>query len=128
MPTEPAGGAFHTCVYQMGDVACPDTWIGKVTMSPGFTDTRSCSACTCDAAPSCTGGTVGDYVTNPTCQGAPILSYAVPSPCVDLALSASPAHVYLKATAMPAPTCGTPGGGKPTGSATPDPPITVCCL
>jgi hypothetical protein len=132
--SDPPSG-FHVCIGfdSVADTPCPLVpgypYQEKFVFYSGFDDTRSCSACTCDAP------------AGSTCSSK--LSIYTDGACSDLAYSATvdatgpvchdlPAGSPLGSTAASPPTytagaC-SPDGGVPSGAATPLMPATFCCL
>ena len=113
-----AGAAFDDlCIVTSGDVACPGTgYTEKHLLYESFTDSRTCSACSCGSATSTCGGHV-DFV-NSSCD----ILHARVSSCA--------AHNSgSRATYTPAPsgTC-PPSSSAMSGTVTRNGAITYCCL
>ena len=112
------GAAFDdTCIVTSGDVACPATgYTERHLFHESFTDSRTCSACSCGAATSTCGGHV-DFV-NSSCD---VLHGRVTS--CGMHGSGS------RATYTPAPsgTC-PPSSSSMSGTVTQSGAITYCCI
>lgn len=111
------------CIAHVGAVACPAPWTSKSTYYESAIDTRSCTACTCDAptGASCA-STVTGYRGN-VCE-AKGAQKVVGGACTSL----GGVDLLDVAPAVPAGGACTPSGGAPTGSVEPAAPLTVCCL
>ncbi len=136
LPKPDAGFLTGACVMKSGVNACPaGVFTKQHVFYTGFTDSRGCSACGCDAP---AGGTCGasvqvfsDSLQN-QCTVGPIATMAVTNAagaCANIA--GNPTVSNHKAT-ITAPTGGScpATGGAPIGAALPDPATatTFCCL
>jgi hypothetical protein len=129
----PPAAGFRVCVLQAGDVACPDPASGpyqeRHVAFGGFTDTRSCSPCTCGSPAGGACAALVSYFTDGAC-GAPLGSATVTAAgasCADLPAGAA---LGSKSAGPPGYTPGAcqPAGGEPLGAATPVSPVTLCCI
>ncbi|MBW2455234.1 MAG: hypothetical protein JRI68_12020 [Deltaproteobacteria bacterium] len=116
----------QVCVSQSGDVPCPaQDYTEKRLVVLGVTDTRSCSACTCDppTGATCSGTTA--VWTNQSCSQSPVTVPNDGATCIN-----HPGGRSVEVTGVTGPTGGTcaSGGGQPTGTATVADTLTVCCL
>lgn len=119
------------CIYRSGNRTC-DTlapFTEKRTGYDGIVDTRDCTNCTCSApqGATCSGGSIELYEpdTNTTCSGAIGSTLALNGVC-DTSINWPASMIYRPGTSSGG-SC-TEGGGLPTGSATTDNLITLCCL
>jgi hypothetical protein len=122
------------CVVQAGSVGCPPVYQTQYIFYGGFTEGRSCSACSCGAPD---GGTCKDsanakvnFYDDPSCTTLDE-SDNLPASCLGLNgpggdLGANLPNAPSMTIASPG-SC-TPNGGQPTGSPTPATPTTLCCL
>jgi len=121
---------FSTCIYQQGDLACPDPWSEKRVYHEKLIDNRGCTACACGPAEggACTAA-LSAYQSNvcTTPAAALFLNSDQPPSCTDVmtgvALGSKKAEVLsIEPGACP------PLGGEPIGDVEPGPPATFCCL
>jgi hypothetical protein len=117
----PTGGAA-VCIAHAGSSACPAGF--RVQMASGGNDSRDCSACTCGT----TGGNcVGKLTltTNGGCnQGVQVFDYD--GGCISVGTNTGTWSKIDVTAGTPLGACyGVPG--TPTGTVTPQDPITVCC-
>jgi len=128
-----AAAGFRVCVYYnpAGDVDCPtiSKYTEKHVFYGAFDDQRSCSPCTCGEP---TGSTCSSNVSiygDGACSTltSSIAVDATGPACADVP-SGSP--LGSKSATLPAyvPGACVPGGGAPSGAATPVMPATFCCL
>lgn len=128
--------SFKLCVYQSGNVACPQPFSEQHTYYSGVTDTRACSQCDCGApaGASCS-GTIADS-TGATC-GVGTTTNIPAGTCTAVAKDSTPGTLDggLADTRVVAYTPGTASGGncpviaaKVTGSLTKTGQYTVCCI
>jgi hypothetical protein len=131
VPNPPPPFQQQLCIMQPGDVACPttapyDVYTVKHVYYDMVSDTRDCTACTCDAPAGvscktphivtydqqgCAGNKLDDFTTIPKmCQG----------------VDGKTKSVQL--TAMMSGGMCSPSASSPTGAATPQNPTTVCCV
>jgi hypothetical protein len=109
------------CVTHDGDMACPAGYPNKHTLSNGVSDTRACSACSCNVATApCTNIGI-KTVTDPQCDDASAVSVGA---CI--AMPTQTQFIGVTATPPSALACST-DGGVPTGTVTAGPTQTVCC-
>jgi hypothetical protein len=113
-------GASKMCLLHAGDVACPNAFFAEKHVGfESFTDTRSCSACSCGTANSVCGGTV-----NFTQMNCSILVSKV-SGCGPKNVGSAVPDAAKYAPA-PSGTC-PPAGGQLSGSVNPQTAVTFCC-
>ncbi len=122
-PAAPFGGV---CVAQLGDLACPAPYSTKHLYYSGFTENRSCTACTCNSP---TGGTCNtgtlNYYSDSGCNTK--ITTTPFGACVNFSTGNLIHGVDTGPFSLgSAGTC-TSSGGAPQGSATPSGPTTVCC-
>lgn len=114
---------YETCVYSPGDVACPTAgYTKKLLVYEGFTDGRSCSACTCGAASS---SCKGQVTFTSACSGTPVLYSTISgcgAPLVDVSTTQNGTY-----TPAPSGTC-PPSTSTPSGTVATTGESTVCCL
>lgn len=112
------------CVMQAGDHDCPGpAYTDKHLAFLGATDDRGCGACDCTPAEgaTCTGKVI--LHDGPQCAQVIVDGYGIPSDCTWKSVYTS-LSVHLD---PPQGGACTPGGGNPTGSASPSEPVTICC-
>jgi hypothetical protein len=116
VPRKPPTGAY--CIAHAGDLPCPPSYAVRDVYFSSFTDTRSCTPCSCaDAGGPCEVG----WYTNSPCSEAERAGTMSQSACV-----ARPSGgVYVKVVRDRA-GC-TPVGGTRTGQAAPSGAVTLCC-
>ena len=118
------------CVYQDGDVTCPDEAQGysiKHLVYLGIADDRDCEPCGCSDPEDivCQGTTT--LFKDPGCLDSPD-QWTVPhdgSTCVSINTVGS--MIYHLDSGPTGGSC-SPTGGQPSGTAEPTDPVTVCCL
>ncbi len=129
LPKPKAPNTAAICIKRSGDFNCPAGQFNtKHVFYDDFTDSRACSACSCDAP---SGGTCAGNLTvyadtfNNSCTS-PDATFAAGA-CANL--SGNPAVGPAKFTQTMAPAGGTcsPIGGQPVGIATKTFPQTFCC-
>ncbi len=121
---------FEQCIAQFGDRECPKAYSQKSVFYYGFEDTRDCSPCACSAP---VGSTCLAYVSvfkDAACS-TPVVAATVDetgSACVDILPSGQ--ALGSKSATKPVYTPGVcqASGGEPIGAATPEEPLTFCCL
>jgi hypothetical protein len=107
------------CVYAEGDVACPAVdYTEKRLFFAGFDDTRGCTDCAASFAATC--NALVDRRLSQDCT-APGMPPVGPGNCFN-----GGGWLTLVNPAPTSATC-TGSGGQPTGAASPNAPITVCC-
>jgi hypothetical protein len=110
------------CITRVGEVACPSQFYSEQhVVYESFTDTRSCSACSCGSASSSCGGKVNlSYSLNTPCS-VPV-NEVTPGTCGEFGALAT------NGTYVPAPTGMCPASASTlTGEVTPTSPVTFCC-
>ncbi|MEZ4222179.1 MAG: hypothetical protein R3B13_14685 [Polyangiaceae bacterium] len=112
---------YQLCYYRPGNFVCPVYYTLKTATFSSYTDTRSCSACSCGAANSSCGGQVA-VATG--CSGGLALGFisGCGIPPLDVAT-----NQFLSYQASPSGTC-SPSASTLSGAATPTGEMTVCCL
>lgn len=131
-PAPQPGSGFRICMFHNNDVDCPSfsPYSEKHVAYDDFMDTRACSPCTC-GTPS--GGKCSSAISiyaDGACSTAPLVTPIVDSTgttCLDLP-AGTPLGSKSVAPASYSPGACQPGGGMPTGAATPTNPSTFCCL
>jgi hypothetical protein len=118
------GAPYDVCVYRAGNVACPAGYGKKSLVYENFTDTRSCTACSCGSATSACGGSA-QFASG--CTGFPLLyttvvGCGIPAGGIDITTS-----MFGSYNPSPSGTCkeSTP---TLTGTVTPSGEATVCCM
>ncbi len=115
----------QSCALKTGDLACPAGYPNKQLLYSRALDTRACTTCSCGA-------------TSGTCTGAGVITFHSKADCSDPhARSVSLGECSVNNITSPYAqfSSGTPSnvgcppsGGTPTGAATPDQPVTLCCI
>lgn len=126
----PSGDAA-LCWWSEGDVECPESLGGvrEVIYTEDPTDTRGCESCTCgDPEIWCDAPGVVLVGSNDTCNTTQVM----PLPPIGLApgecqAASSVLSVFWQVVGTPHTVCDSPSDPQPTGAATPQGPITVCC-
>ena len=111
------------CIARPGSWQCPAEYPDAHTYHHGATDTRDCSACTCEppAGATCSATTLATY-DRADCTGGE-KKWAPPRACDKI----ESAHgLSTPGTPAGVATCA-PRGGAPTGDVVPTTPTTVCC-
>ncbi len=124
VPAPPFGAKL--CILQQGSVGCPSgAYSQQNVFYEGETDSRGCAPCSCGGLSGETCGTLVIYSDIFGCSApafgpapAPLTCNPFGAPSTQLGVVYSPG-----ATQGSCP----PGGGGPTGSASPASPVTVCC-
>src|SRR5439155_14169506 len=123
-PSPPFGSSL--CIWQKGDVACPGApYSVKRIYYDSATDTRDCSACTCDPPTSvtCSGVKVATFADG-ECPANPAGSITASGAC--LSAPASTSVVQASSSSVGVGSCAAKAV-TPIGSVTPTGPTTVCC-
>jgi hypothetical protein len=120
------------CIYHDDDVDCPiqfSPYVEKHVFYQHFEDTRSCTPCACSSPSGSTCSSTASVYTDGACS---TLAYSTTLTAAGPACQDLPAGSPLgsKSATPPAYSPGTcaPGGGEPTGAATPITAATLCCL
>jgi hypothetical protein len=117
-PEAPFAGEI--CILRDGDVPCPQgPYDDRRVYYTAIDDTRTCSACTCNA--DCNYTWYVFDTSDATCS-TPLLTLTQENDCVPVNPSSGTIRVGVDVTG----TC-QPGGGQPTGSAQGQGAVTVCC-
>ena len=127
----PAAGAYNrgVCVYQDGDQTCPSgVFSHKYLYYTGTMDTRACTSCSCSepTGVTCNGARL-EVSGGASCKASPDGTVTTPgTTCAGVTNATEQSFKYIVGT----PSGGNcpPTGGQPTGGATPDMPITFCCI
>ncbi len=123
IPGPPEGFEARTCVWQPGDLQCPDgAFEDRFVRHAGFTDTRNCQTCTCGNPEGECDGTVTMFNS---CSSSPIGAVTIGGSCVSISPGVEGArystlsvnNVSCEASV-----------GTAIGEAEPDDPYTLCCL
>lgn len=115
---------FAICVTRPGSVACPDAFPGMLRAGTTVNDTRTCGACTCNAAP-CTGELhLFDSKDCSTAEKLKISVTAPPGACSQLTNGAFQARGY---TATVTGGCVPAGAPSSAGALTLADESTICC-
>lgn len=126
-----AGLGFRACIFHDGDVECPSStpYLEKHVLYGGVDDTRACSACTCEAPAGSTCAATVTVAGDGACSAALVTANltAQGPDCHDLPPGTALGSKSATAPVYTAGTC-TPGGGQPSGAATPKTPATYCCI
>lgn len=102
-----------------------DQYTQALSYYTSVSDTRACSACGC-GTPSGVACTLKGHVgVGLTCTAAPAVVADIKPGCIDLN---GVARYGFQVVAVATQGGCTPSGGKPTGTATPAAPVTVCCM
>lgn len=112
-----------TCIYQEGDVACPDGAYSERTVTyQDIDDSRNCSPCTCGDPTGPCHGSVGFFI-----EGSGVFDAfsTTQDSCVDFSFTPTHGQFFPDSTAGAA--CAS-GGGALVGEATPADAVTTCCL
>ncbi len=131
VPRPPTGFAPAPCIEAAGDQACPGGYPNKQNLyydQTSYTDTRSCSACSC-ATP--TGGACTAtmaYYKDGACSVLDVME-SVPKPCSPVPPSGDGGVEAVEQLSWQQVSPGScaPQGGQPTGAVTPNNPHTFCC-
>jgi hypothetical protein len=83
LPEIPEGFENKWCIYQQGDLECPDSFPAKSTFWSDVEDTRSCSTCDCGAIASCDDADLMIYEAA-DCAGEPIAVLNDDSDCTEV--------------------------------------------
>jgi hypothetical protein len=129
----PSAPGFATCVFDPGDQECVALlapYTQKILAYTNISDTRTCSACTCDAPTGSVCSAEISIYSDGTCASSSPNANPVDSTkpvCVDLITGAA---LGSKSASAPTYTPGAcqAGGGVPSGSAVPVAPTTFCCI
>ncbi len=114
-----------SCVYQAGNLACPAGYTNKQLLYDGAADTRGCTTCLCGAATGdCTGPGAVTLHNLANCTDPFVRSVSL-NECSVNSVAGVPYAQYSSGT--PSNVSCPPSGGKPTGTATPENPVTYCC-
>lgn len=126
MPPPQAPFGTTLCVVQAGSAACPSPYTSKSVYYSGLSDTRTCSACTCNSptGATCTGGDVAIYTASTQCSGAS-LSIATGDACKGPGAVAS---LQLTGSTLQGTASCVAGGGAASGTAAGTGATTICCL
>jgi len=114
------------CITHPGETTCPSgAYSERHLVYDSFTDTRDCSACSCE--PGDDWGNCHIAVIDGNCNDPPLFLASGPSECID-ATNFSTLSIAQVAYPVDNGTCGVSAMSAPIGEATPADPVTVCCL
>lgn len=123
---------FHAglCIMKAGQVSCPAGAFSELHVLHGDpVDGRTCTGCTCGPASGGSCAAKVEVYAGATCSGAPLATLHPTSAGPDCAdLGGNPAVQALTVTFTLTPATCSPGGGQPSGSVTPGPATTFCCI
>jgi len=116
------------CLRKGGSNSCPAGWSQTILVYQDATDSRDCSACSCEVSgASCVGGSYGIF-DHSDCKGQKITIGFGSTACVDVTSLLDDGTGSLRATlAQPQGGGCTPEGGQANGSVTPSGAVTLCC-
>jgi hypothetical protein len=117
------------CIFQQGAHACPGDWPNAIDVSTDGTDTRSCTACSCESPdPECVGEKITFY-DDDTCGNGGVTPPADinPSSCVQVQEHIDNEEASYRATAATLTGTCAPEGGQAMGAVEPTGPVTFCC-
>jgi hypothetical protein len=119
---------FLMCVYQAGDVACPNSYPDKHLVFAAFDDQRDCTACTCGAPVGGACQATLSVFKDAACTSAmpAVGSLSSLGPTL-IPVSLPLAGKTVTALGYQPGTCA-PSGGEPSGSVQAAGPSTFCCL
>jgi hypothetical protein len=116
--------AETACIAHDGDVPCPDSsWSDRRVFHRGADDQRGCNACECGESQGATCHGTLELYADDACSQVVVASYGVPADCT---WKSSYTAVGVTLDAPFGGAC-EPSGGGPTGTATANDPVTVCC-
>lgn len=125
-PAPPIGFSDTLCVFRAGEHSCPPPYSKQQIVHEDFSDDRSC-ACSCEPATnvSCV-GMIKYWNNSPGCSGLADGAFATGSSSCTTVSSIQGLSLNYEVT--PAGGQCEPSSDPAVGSATPESPITVCCL
>jgi hypothetical protein len=128
MPTStvPAAPPFARCVVQDGASLCPSGYPERHLIgagSPGYIDSRQCSACNCGTNATCTDTTTTFYELE-NCAGIP--RYRAKGTCQDEPSAVATLSYQTTATVVNG-ACQVTSNSAPSGDVVPNAARTVCC-
>jgi hypothetical protein len=126
-PAPPAGFSATLCILRAGEHSCPPPYTTQQIVHETFSDDRSC-ACSCEPATGVTcNGSVGFWDSSTGCAGPAKAAYATGT--VDTCVTTM-SFQMLSINYTVTPTGGQcePSLDPAVGAATPESPITICCL
>ncbi len=120
----PAGYQAPLCVWNAGDVACPEGYPVKELADSVLNDTRGCTSddCSCGAGDAACAGTLTFFV-----QAACFETEGTLTPAENSCEAPSVAHASMRWDAMPTGSCAASGTTDPTGDVSTAQPVTICC-
>jgi hypothetical protein len=116
------------CIVQAGDLPCVAPYSNKTLVHAGRSESRDCTACSCDPATSvqCWGAT--EIFTNGSCSGVPAATVSNDGiGCDHPHLTNVPDGSFLYTPTIPSSGPCPPVGGTPTGTVTQTDETTICC-
>lgn len=114
------------CIRQDGQQMCPNGW-NSVDAYVGGSDDRSCSACTCAANPTCTGGTYQVFDSNGCAAGGDNPITVDNNTCRNVSALIDFGSWSVQKTPPTAGGSCTAQGGEAMGSVQTKGPVTFCC-
>lgn len=121
---------FATCIYQKGDVACPDPWSVKHVFYEELIDDRGCSDCSCGPPEGSVCVASVSVYADGSCSNLLLstsLGSAEPAACHDLMSGVALGSKVAEVDSVEPGEC-PPLGGEPIGDVSPGEPATFCCL
>lgn len=125
----PAASPYgNVCIYQKGDHACPAEFSAeRELVFDDFSDTRTCSTCTCSAQNATCTATVTRYQNaQNNCSGTSATLTVTESGSGCITKASQTSFQTTAITKNPSAAC-VKQGGTATGSAAPIQPTTICC-
>lgn len=112
------------CVWNVGDLACPENYPDKQVADSVLDDTRGCTSddCSCAAGSGACAGTVTFYVL-----AACFETNGKITPAENTCEAPSAEHESVGWEAMPTGSCDASGTSDPTGDVSTDETVTICC-
>jgi hypothetical protein len=124
VPPTGVPGAYHLCISQAGDLACPSDYPTKFVTYTGTTEGRSCTACGCTLNSGSCAGTIHFY-SDGGC-GSEIASAGLTTALQCQALGGNFQSARVDWSGPTGASCN-PQASSPTGTVTPATPTTFCC-
>ncbi|MEZ4224305.1 MAG: hypothetical protein R3B13_25370 [Polyangiaceae bacterium] len=123
---DPPSGFAGLCVYRTGDFTCPSGFSNRTVYYKSFTDTRNCSACSCNPSGWSCRTTMSIYQSFncTTAQGPNVTVTNLAPKCTHNLLTNS---FKVSTPTSIAGSCNVATNTTLTGTATPQEPTTVCC-
>lgn len=119
LPEIPAGFEDKWCIYQQGDLECPDPFPVKSTFWSDTEDTRQCSTCQCGTLATCEDAELMIFEA-PDCAGEPVAVLNDASDCTEVSGASMIADFGGEE-------CPVAEASEPQGSIAPTGEFTFCC-